>query len=159
MEAMWMAKDATPESTEGAGAITTEELTQHGVTYQRLPLSEAEYQGPLDAVKAANGYIEQDQVELTPDMENLDAICAKFIPEHLHTEDEVRFVLEGEGVFDIRSTDDRWMRVKVEAGDLITVPAHRNHRFFLTERKHIKCVRLFQDMSGWVPHYRAEAAE
>jgi 1,2-dihydroxy-3-keto-5-methylthiopentene dioxygenase len=46
------------------------------------------------------------------------------------------------------------MRVVVEAGDLIVVPAGRNHRFLLTDRKHIRCVRLFKDTSGWVPNYR-----
>jgi len=64
------------------------------------------------------------------------------------------FVLEGEGIFDIRSKGDRWMRVKVEAGDLIVVPKERYHRFELTETKTIRCVRLFQDASGWVPEYR-----
>ena len=67
-------------------------------------------------------------------------------------------MLEGEGIFDIRSRDDRWMRVKVEEGDLIVVPAKRYHRFELTETKTIRCVRLFQDQSGWVPVYRQEAA-
>jgi 1,2-dihydroxy-3-keto-5-methylthiopentene dioxygenase len=66
----------------------------------------------------------------------------------------VRFVLEGEGIFDIRSRDDRWMRVVVERGDLIVVPKDRHHRFMLTEHKTIRCVRLFQDKSGWTPHYR-----
>ena len=63
-------------------------------------------------------------------------------------------MLDGEGVFDIRSSDDRWLRVKVERGDLIVVPAKRYHRFELTDAKSIRCVRLFKDQSGWVPHYR-----
>ena len=44
---------------------------------------------------------------------------------------------------------------KVEQGDLLVVPANLHHRFFLTDRKQIRCVRLFKDASGWVPHYRA----
>lgn len=63
-------------------------------------------------------------------------------------------MLEGDGIFDIRSRDDRWMRVVVEVGDLIVVPAKRHHRFLLTDKKDIRCVRLFKDASGWVPHYR-----
>ncbi len=137
-----------------APALTLEHLRANGVTYQRLETDAAAYQGPLDALKAAEGYIEQDVVELRPDMDKLDEICAKFADEHLHEEDEVRFVLEGEGVFEIRDESDRWMKVTVQAGDLIVVPKDRYHRFFLTERKHIRCVRLFQDSSGWVPHYR-----
>jgi 1,2-dihydroxy-3-keto-5-methylthiopentene dioxygenase len=47
--------------------------------------------------------------------------------------------------------------VQVEKGDLIVVPKDRNHRFMLTERKAIRCVRLFKDAAGWVPHYRGRA--
>ena len=71
----------------------------------------------------------------SPSTPNLDAICAKFVDEHFHDDDEVRFVLEGEGIFDIRSRDDRWMRVVGRAGDLIVVPKDRHHRFMLTEQK------------------------
>ena len=145
MEAHWMDSDETI----GADALAAE-----GVLYRRLSTEPAAFQGPLDALKEAEGYVEQDEVALTPDTPNLDAICAKFVDEHYHDEDEVRFVLEGAGVFDIRSRDDRWMRVTVEPGDLIVVPKERHHRFFLTDAKHIRCVRLFQDASGWVPHYR-----
>lgn len=134
--------------------ISAEQLLSQGVFYQQLPLEPAAYQPTLDALKAAEGYIEQDVIELTPQTPNLEEVCAKFDDEHLHEEDEVRFVLKGEGVFDIRSKDDRWMRVTVEQGDLIVVPKDRYHRFELTERKTIQCVRLFQDKAGWVPHYR-----
>ncbi|NVB39726.1 cupin domain-containing protein [Pseudenhygromyxa sp. WMMC2535] len=136
-------------------SLSVDHLRGCGVTYERLELAGERYQGPLDALKAAEGYIEQDIVELRPDTGGLDEICAKFADEHLHTEDEVRFVLEGEGVFEIRDDDDRWMRVTVQPGDLIVVPKDRYHRFFLTERKQIRCVRLFQDRAGWVPQYRA----
>jgi 1,2-dihydroxy-3-keto-5-methylthiopentene dioxygenase len=129
-------------------------LRAEGVSYERLDVDPDLHRRPLDALKARAGYVEEDEVALRPDTPDLEAICAKFVDEHLHTEDEVRFVLEGEGVFDIRSRDDRWMRVTVEPGDLIVVPKDRHHRFFLTERRTIRCVRLFQDKSGWVPHYR-----
>ena len=145
MEATWR-DDGNP--------ISTERLTEEGVLNEQLALEPSAYQPKMDELKGERGYIEQDQVELRPDTPNLDAICAKFDDEHLHDEDEVRFVLEGEGIFDIRSKDDRWMRVKVEAGDLIVVPKERYHRFELTDAKTIRCVRLFQDTSGWVPKYR-----
>lgn len=134
--------------------IAPETLRAEGVLNETLPLDPAAYQPRIDALKSEHGYIEQDTVALRPDTPDLDAICKKFDDEHLHDEDEVRFVLEGAGVFDIRSRDDRWMRVVVEAGDLIVVPAKRWHRFELTDTKTIHCVRLFQDRSGWVPHYR-----
>lgn len=148
MNAFWL---DDPKQTEISGT----ELNAQGITYQALPPDESAYQPPLDRVKADNGYVEQDVIQLNPDTPNLEGICAQFKDEHLHTDDEVRFVLSGEGIFDIRSGDDRWMRVTVSAGDLIVVPKDRYHRFFLTDQKHIRCVRLFQDTSGWTPVYRA----
>ena len=134
--------------------IAADELNAEGVYYAKLSTDEQSYAAPISALKQARGYIEQDIVELSPATPNLDALCAKFIDEHLHDDDEVRFVLEGEGVFDIRSRDDRYMRVTVESGDLIVVPKGRHHRFMLTESKAIRCVRLFKDANGWTPHYR-----
>ena len=129
-------------------------LAAEGVLNRRLPLEPGAFQAPLDALKAAGGYTTQDEVALGPQTPNLEAICAKFVGEHRHDEDEVRFVLEGEGVFEIRASDERWMRVTVTPGDLIVVPKDRYHRFFLTDARAIRCVRLFQDAAGWVPHYR-----
>jgi 1,2-dihydroxy-3-keto-5-methylthiopentene dioxygenase len=137
--------------------IDTDELTRVGVMYEHLALDPSAYQPSLDTLSRLRGYVEQDIVELRPDTPDLDSICARFAAEHKHTDDEVRYVLDGDGIFDIRSTTDRWMRVIVEAGDLLVVPAHLNHRFLLTARKQIRCVRLFKDKSGWVPHYRATA--
>ena len=134
--------------------LSAEELRAEGVLYQQLSLDEAEYQPVLDALRAEHGYIEQDLIALRPDTPKLDQMLAKFDSEHLHSEDEVRFILEGQGIFDIRSGDDRFIRVKVEAGDLIIVPKERYHRFELTETKTITAVRLFQNQSGWVPQYR-----
>lgn len=139
---------------EQSGEISAQQLAANDVYYARLQTDEASYGAPLSALKAERGYIEQDVVALSPATPNLDAICAKFVDEHYHDDDEVRFVLEGEGIFDIRSRDDRWMRVTVEPGDLIVVPKDRHHRFMLTGAKNIRCVRLFRDSSGWVPHYR-----
>ncbi len=134
--------------------ISAADLTAAGVVAERLELDPDAFQPSLDQLAADRGYVEQDIVELSPETPNLDAVCAKFVGEHLHTDDEVRYVLAGEGIFDLRSVDDRWMRVTVEPGDLIVVPANMHHRFLLTEEKHIRCVRLFKDSSGWVPHYR-----
>jgi len=145
MRAHWLDRDES---------ITAEQLNAQGVYYAQLATEERDYQPSVDALKAERGYIEQDIVALRPDTPNLEAICAKFVDEHHHEDDEVRFVLEGEGIFDIRSLDDRFMRVVVEPGDLIVVPKARHHRFLLTDSKTIRCVRLFRDTSGWVPVYR-----
>ena len=148
MELAWIEADA------GYPDLTIDYLESTGIAVQHLEVEADAFQPALDTLKQERGYVEQDIVELAPETENLDAICAKFADEHLHEDDEVRFVLDGAGVFDIRDAADRWMRVTVERGDLIVVPKDRYHRFYLTETKQIRCVRLFKDRSGWVPHYR-----
>lgn len=145
MKAHWLDTDTS---------ISADALNAEGVLYAQHETAEGAYEAPIEELKENRGYIERDIVELRPDTPGLEALCQKFIGEHLHDEDEVRFVLEGEGVFDIRSRDDRYMRVVVEKGDLIVVPAKRYHRFMLTEQKAIRCVRLFKDKTGWEPHYR-----
>ncbi|MDH5673927.1 MAG: cupin domain-containing protein [Myxococcales bacterium] len=139
---------------EGNESLSAEQLTAEGIFAAVLPTEEQSYRAEVDRIKGERGYIQEDIVELSPDTPGLDAICAKFLDEHHHDEDEVRFVLSGEGIFDIRDSQDRYMRVKVEQGDMIVVPAGRHHRFLLTESKAIRCVRLFKDPSGWVAHYR-----
>ena len=43
--------------------------------------------------------------------------------------------------------------IEVEAGDLISVPRGTLHWFDLCADRRIRAIRLFQDPSGWTPHY------
>ena len=147
MKAIWL---------DNQQPITAAELNAQGVTYEQFATDETAYKGPLEKLMGERGYVTMDQVKMWPEMPNFDALCQKFVGEHLHTDDEVRFVLGGAGVFEIRSQDDRWMKVTVEPSDFILVPANRFHRFYLTEAKNIHCVRLFKDQSGWTPLYRKD---
>ena len=135
--------------------ISSEELIGQGIQYEKI--STGNYQNDLDRIKKSWGYSSQDVVELSPHTPNLEAICAKFDKEHLHSDDEVRFVLAGEGYFDVRSKEDQWMHIFVESGDFILVPANRHHLFYLTEKKEIRCVRLFKENPSWTPIYRQES--
>lgn len=129
--------------------IGAETLTEEGILYWQLSSEEAEYAADLAAIRDDRGYVQMDQIYLGPETPNLDALCNKFFVEHSHADEEIRFVVGGSGIFDLRDKDDRWMRVHVEAGDLVIVPAGKHHRFTLDDAQTITCKRLFKDTSGW----------
>lgn len=106
------------------------------------------------ALMERGGYKSADVVSLSPQTPNLDALLAKFDKEHEHTEDEVRFVVDGRGIFTIHAPDDRVFDVEVHPGDLLVVPSGTWHWFDLCEDRTIKCIRVFESKDGWVAHYR-----
>jgi 1,2-dihydroxy-3-keto-5-methylthiopentene dioxygenase len=110
------------------------------------------YAQQIDALKARGGYVTADVIDVKSDTPNLDTMLAKFNREHWHDEDEVRFILEGRGLFHIHA-DDGVFVLEVTTGDLIRVPRGTHHWFDLCAEKRIRAIRLFQDQSGWTPHY------
>ena len=139
---------------EPSSAIAPEVLARRGVLSWSVPDDAAARDALIDSIKREHGSVDQDFIELAPSTPNLEAICAKFDREHLHTEDEVRYVVAGEGIFDVRDENDGWIRIEVVEGDLIVIPARTHHRFFLTDKKQIRCMRLFANHDGWSPLYR-----
>lgn len=135
-------------------AVAPDVLAARGILSWSVPADEAGRAELIAQVKREHGYVDDDFVELKPDMPNLDEICAKFDKEHFHTEDEVRYVVAGAGVFDVRDADDQWIRIEVTPGDMIVIPARTYHRFHLTDQKQIRCMRLFANHDGWAPVYR-----
>ena len=134
--------------------ITPDDLARRGILSWTIPSDAAQRDSLLGDIKREHGYVDEDFIELAPDTPNLDTICARFDKEHFHTEDEVRIVVAGEGIFDVRDEGDQWMRIEVTPGDAIVIPANTHHRFMLTGRKHIRCMRLFANHDGWAPLYR-----
>lgn len=111
------------------------------------------YKPEIERLKAAHGFVTADVINVSPETPGLDEMLQKFDKEHLHTEDEVRFTVEGSGVFHINPQTAPVFSVTVESGDLISVPKGTHHWFNLCTTKRIRCIRLFEDMDGWAPHY------
>jgi 1,2-dihydroxy-3-keto-5-methylthiopentene dioxygenase len=140
-------------------------LAAHGIDFERVqpgtPLEAgapaeavlAAHAAKIDDLKARGGYVTADVIDVQPDTPGLDAMLAKFNSEHWHDEDEVRFIVEGRGLFHIHPQDGPVFAIEVEAGDLIRVPRGTRHWFDLCGDRRIRAIRLFQDPSGWTPHY------
>jgi 1,2-dihydroxy-3-keto-5-methylthiopentene dioxygenase len=140
-------------------------LDERGIEYERWtpqpPVADgvaadvlmAAWAPKIDELKAKGGYVTADIIDVKPETPNLDTMLKKFSSEHWHDEDEVRLIVEGNGLFHIHPPGQPVFAIEVEAGDLIRVPRGTHHWFDLCGDKRIRAIRLFQDMTGWTPHY------
>ena len=119
----------------------------------------AAYAGKIDELKARGGYVTADVIDVTADTPGLEGMLAKFNAEHWHDEDEVRFIVEGRGLFHIHPAQGPVFAIEVEAGDLIRVPKGTHHWFDLCADRRIRAIRLFQDPAGWTPHYTSSGVD
>ena len=107
----------------------------------------------IEELKAKGGYVTADIIDVKPETPNLDVMLKKFSSEHWHDEDEVRLIVDGRGLFHIHPPGEPVFALEVVAGDLIRVPRGTHHWFDLCGERRIRAIRLFQDASGWTPHY------
>ena len=113
----------------------------------------AAYSGEIERLKAQGGYVTADVIDVKPQTPGLEAMLNKFNSEHWHDEDEVRFIIEGRGIFHIHPRQGSVVAIQVEAGDLLRVPRGTWHWFDMCQERRIRAIRLFQDPSGWTPRY------
>jgi 1,2-dihydroxy-3-keto-5-methylthiopentene dioxygenase len=148
--------------TEDAAEIAAA-LAAVGVRFERWPRAAlpegasadavlAAYKPRLDAFMGETGAGTADVIKLDPSHPQKDAMRAKFLSEHTHTEDEVRFFHEGAGNF-VLHLNGRVYDAHCTAGDLISVPAHTTHWFDAGTEPSFTVLRVFTDTTGWTPHY------
>jgi 1,2-dihydroxy-3-keto-5-methylthiopentene dioxygenase len=113
----------------------------------------------IKKLKESGNYTTADVINMSKTTTNLDQMLNKFNKEHWHNEDEVRFTIEGSGIFHIHPHDSEVFSIEVSSGDLISVPKGFLHWFDLCGDKHIVAIRLFQDKSGWTPYYSESTLE
>jgi 1,2-dihydroxy-3-keto-5-methylthiopentene dioxygenase len=117
----------------------------------------ATYDDEIRDLAERRGYKTWDIIALSDATPNLDELLKKFENVHTHTEDEVRAITAGRGIFIIKGTDDvGYFDVELEAGDVISVPEYKPHFFTLMENRQIVAVRLFIETEGWIAHPYAD---
>lgn len=144
----------------------TERLGAVGVAFQRweaaadLPAgADADqvleaYRDEVDRLVEEHGFTVVDVAQLhpsdDPDWPTIAAGArAKFLAEHTHDEDEVRFFIDGSGVFYLHIGGEVHA-VRCEAGDLLAVPALTTHWFDMGTTPDFAAIRFFQNDDGWV---------
>lgn len=170
MSQLTIYRDATPDAPElrsNDPAVIAERLRAIGVRFERWespvelsPDDPAEtileaYRPHLDALMGESGAGTADVIKINAATPNKQALRDKFLSEHQHTEDEVRFFVHGSGNF-IMHVDGRVYDAHCTQGDLISVPASTKHWFDAGTEPFVTALRVFTDTSGWVAHYTGD---
>lgn len=115
----------------------------------------AAYHPQIERLKAEGGYVTADVVRITADHPQRESLRQRFLAEHTHAQDEVRFFVEGSGLFCFHLGGSVYQLV-AEAGDLVSVPAGARHWFDTGAAPCFTAIRLFVDPAGWVAQYTGD---
>ena len=115
----------------------------------------AAYRAEIDRLVEERGYQTYDVVSMNPEHPDKDALRAKFLAEHTHSEDEVRFFVRGHGLFIIHANGKVYSML-CEKDDLISVPADTRHWFDMGPNPMFTAIRLFNNPDGWVANFTGE---
>ncbi|MBR59402.1 MAG: acireductone dioxygenase [Myxococcales bacterium] len=107
----------------------------------------------FESLQNEAGYQSRDLIVLHPEIPGLADLLQKFDRCHTHSDDEVRYIVSGEGVFGFVFPNGEQAELTIEPGEYINVPANTEHWFVLTGTKRIKAIRYFSSTDGWVANY------
>lgn len=177
-----MARILFPDGSELSDlAAVQERLARTGITLRHWPaptspraqalmgqkaLNDAEkeellgfVQERFEALKREKGYRMRDLVVIHEDIPGLADMLGKFDKIHTHSDDEVRYILAGQGYFGFVEPDGKQYLLEMRGGDYINVPANTEHWFEMRGCTRCKAVRYFIDTSGWAPIYTGRVRE
>ena len=142
-------------------------LAERGIGFERWP-ARAElganaspeqilvaYAREIGQVQAQGRYPTVDAIRMTPDHPERQALRQKFLAEHTHSEDEVRFFVEGRGLFCLHIGEEV-LQVLCEADDWISVPAGTKHWFDMGSAPRFCAIRFFDNPEGWVAQFTGD---
>ncbi|KAJ9165517.1 1,2-dihydroxy-3-keto-5-methylthiopentene dioxygenase [Coniochaeta hoffmannii] len=137
---------------DSGSAVSPEDLTKLGVLYYRFSDLES-----VNRLASERGYKNRDEITVSP--EKMGAVyedkVKSFFHEHLHEDEEIRYIRDGYGYFDVRDKGDQWVRIHLEKDDLLILPAGIYHRFTTDETNYIQAMRLFKEEPKWTPLNRS----
>jgi 1,2-dihydroxy-3-keto-5-methylthiopentene dioxygenase len=149
------------------GADIARELEAVGVRFERWNVDRpippgadhaailAAYRSSVERIQQAGGYETVDVLSLAKGTPDTAPIRNKFLAEHAHTEDEVRFFVAGSGAFYLRLGGRVYQAICVR-GDLISVPAGTRHWFDMGPNPEFTAIRWFNNQTGWVPQFTGD---
>lgn len=154
----------TPQFETRDGDAIARELGRIGVTFERWQANQPirsgasqeevikAYRDDIDRITAERGFTTIDVISIAPDHPQREELRAKFLDEHFHKEDEVRFFVAGSGLFTLH-VDGKVYEVECVKDDLIAVPDGTTHWFDMGPEPDFVAIRFFQQPDGWVGHF------
>ncbi len=127
-------------------------MAQESLTTEEQEELLARVENRFQEIQQEGGYTTRDLVVIHENMPNRASLLARFEAIHIHTDDEVRYVLSGGGYFGFVDEEGQFL-VEVEQGDYVNVPTQVEHWFTMGNHDRIKAVRYFIDTTGWTPVY------
>jgi 1,2-dihydroxy-3-keto-5-methylthiopentene dioxygenase len=159
---------AAPVLETSDGERIAAELAKAGVRFERWAADAeiphgagqetviAAYRSSIDKLVGECGYQSIDVIRLERGTPNTEPMRKKFLDEHQHSEDEVRFFVEGRGAFYLHVGDRVYQTICVK-GDLISVPAGTKHWFDMGSDPEFTAIRLFINPDGWIANFTGDA--
>ncbi|KFY36252.1 hypothetical protein V494_05180 [Pseudogymnoascus sp. VKM F-4513 (FW-928)] len=128
--------------------VSLDQLSRVGVLYYNY--SDIEQ---VDALASERSYKNRDVITVSPGSmgDVYETKVKSFFAEHMHEDEEIRYIRDGKGYFDVRNEGDEWIRILLEKDDLIILPAGIYHRFTTDESNFIVAMRLFKEEPKWTP--------
>ncbi|WP_038920011.1 acireductone dioxygenase [Dickeya sp. MK7] len=158
-EPVWQSRDAEAIKQQLSAINVRFERWQADRELSASPAAEevlSAYQHEIDKLVAEKGYQSWDVISMRADNPQKAALRTKFLSEHTHGEDEVRFFVEGAGLFCLH-VDGRIFQILCEKNDLLSVPAGIPHWFDMGSEPHFTAIRLFDNPDGWIAHFTGDA--
>ncbi|KAF2638997.1 1,2-dihydroxy-3-keto-5-methylthiopentene dioxygenase [Massarina eburnea CBS 473.64] len=136
--------------------VSASDLSKLGILHFNYPDVE-----DVNALASSRSYKNRDEVSISPTTmgDVYEEKMKNFFHEHLHEDEEIRYILDGGGYFDVRSEGDDWVRIKLEKYDLMIMPAGIYHRFTTDEQNYTKAMRLFKEDPKWTPLNRGNETD
>nr|CCC89927.1 conserved hypothetical protein [Trypanosoma congolense IL3000] len=159
---MWYLDDETSKPTlrlaslkkgrkRDAPTPTLQQLKELGIIYFNISLNDFTV---VKQIVKERVYKHTDEVKLSQTCKD-EQFLERWFQEHYNEDEQIRIVIDGSCFMDVRSKQDKWIRIHAKVGDLFIFPPGLYQRGTLDEDDFVALYRIFRDSTRFAPIYRS----